>query len=115
MAPATMVGPATKPSKPKTSSPPRQLINSSNSLSRVRLLSSIGRTILSTTVATPPQIASTAIALPQCPCNPSHAAAGTQISADPTTGTSEKNAISTPQNSVVGIPVSAKDTPPSVP
>src|SRR5208282_3217992 len=76
---------------------------------------SIGRTILSATVDTPPQITTTSKALPQWPLNPSHNAAGPQINAEPTTGTSEKNAINTPQKTGVESPVNANEAPPSSP
>src|SRR5208337_3937392 len=115
IAAARMVGPATKPSSPKASKPPRMLMNSSRSFNRVRFLISSGLTKLSATPATPLQIATNSTALPQCPLIPSHSAAGTQISAEPTTGTIEKNAISTPMNTGVPRPVSANAVPPRTP
>src|SRR5271163_4439927 len=115
IAAATIVGPATNPSSPKVSIPPSTPMNSNNSLSRVRFRSSIGRTILSATVDTPPQIAATSNAFPQCPLNTSQSTAGPQTKSEPTTGTSEKNAISTPQKIGSEIPTSANDSPPSTP
>src|ERR1035438_10432297 len=110
-----MVGPATNPNSPNTSSPPSTPINNSNSFRWVRLRNNNGRITLSATAATPPQITTISAPFPQCPVNPSHNAAGTQISAEPTTGTSEKNAISTPQNTAVGSPVMVKASPPRNP
>src|SRR5260370_20803459 len=110
-----MVGPATNPNSPKTSMPPTTLMNSSNSFKRVRLRNSMGRNMLSATVATPPQINTTTRPLPQGPLNPSHSAPGTQTSAEPTTGTSEKNATNTPQNIGVVIPTKANAIPPRIP
>src|ERR1700688_857319 len=115
MAEATMVGPANRPNNPndsKTSSTP---INSRMSFKLVRFRKAIGRTMLSATVNPPPQISTTSKAFPQCPVNPSHSAAGPQMSAEPTTGTSEKNAISTPQKIGDESFTSANDTPPSTP
>src|SRR6266446_6380787 len=63
----------------------------------------------------PAQITSRRRARPQWPVNPSHSAAGTKIKPEPTTGTSEKKAIATPQNSGVGRPTSTKPSPPSTP
>src|SRR5438876_8948235 len=110
-----IVGPATIPSKPNTSIPPNTLTKSNNSFNLVRFRSSTGRTILSATPATPPQIVTITTAFPQCPFSPIQIAAGTQISADPTTGTSEKNAISTAQKSGDEIPTSVNASPPSAP
>src|SRR4029077_6306067 len=112
---ATMVGPATSPSKPKAFSPPRMLMNSSKSFNLVRLRKSKGRTRLSATPATPPQIAATTMAFPQCPLTASQTTAGIQISAEPTTGTIEKNAINTPINTGAGKPVNPNAIPPRVP
>src|SRR5580704_1554746 len=115
MAAATIVGPATRPNNPNASKPPSTPINSKSSFKRVRFRKSIGRTMLSATVDTPPQISTTSKAFPQCPVNPSHSAAGPQMSAEPTTGTSEKNAISTPQKIGDESFTSANDMPPSTP
>src|SRR6202022_718654 len=71
--------------------------------------------MLSATPATPPQITTTANPFPQCPLKARNSAAGTQISAEPTTGTSEKNAISTAQNSGEEIPPIVNANPPSAP
>src|SRR5579859_2662571 len=90
-------------------------MNKSSSFSRVRFRNNIGRTKLSAIVDTPPQITTTSKAFPQCPLTPSHSTAGPQMSAEPTTGTREKKAISTPQNVGEEIPTSANDNPPSAP
>src|SRR5689334_18251996 len=115
IAAATIVGPATKPSSPNASNPPNTPMNKSSSFSRVLFRNNIGRTILSAIVDTPPQITTTSNAFPQCPLTPSQSTAGPQMSAEPTTGTSEKKAISTPQNVGEEIPTNANDSPPSAP
>src|ERR1700730_3000523 len=115
IAAARIVGPITKPSNPNTSNPPSTPRNSSSSFKCVRLRSSSGRTMLSATPATPPQITTTASPLPQCPLNPRNSAAGAQISAEPTTGTSEKNAINTAQKSGEEIPPTVNANPPKTP
>src|SRR5208282_6888336 len=115
MAAATIVGPTTRPSNPNTSMPPRTPMNNSNSFKRVLFRSSRGRTILSATVETPPQMTTTSSAFPQCPPKPSQRAAGPQTSNEPTTGTSETKAMSTPQKMGAEIPTRANDNPPNTP
>src|SRR5258708_3789873 len=76
---------------------------------------SSGRTMLPPTPAPPPQITTTTKPFPQCPLNPRYRAPGTQISAEPTTGTSEKNAINTAQKIGVEIPPIVNASPPRTP
>src|SRR4051794_19340045 len=115
MAAAMLVGPATKPSNPNTSKPPNTPMNNNNSFNRVRFRSSNGRIILSATPATPPQIIRMVNPLPQCPLTARNSAAGTQIKADPTTGTSEKNPITTAQKIGDEIPPMVNPNPPNTP
>ena len=90
-------------------------MNSSSSFKCVRFRNNSGLTILSATPAIPPQIATTTIPRTQCPLNVKNSAAGTHTSADPTTGTSEKNAMTTPQKIGAEIPPIVNAIPPSSP
>src|SRR5215472_9687085 len=100
---------------PKRFTPPTTLIKISNALNSVQPPSNTGRSTLSTTVDTPAQIARSKTARPQCPVKPSQSEAGTKIKPEPTTGTREKNAITTPQKTGAGNPTRAKPKPPRAP
>ena len=80
------------------------LMKINKSFSRVRFRNSSGRSRLSAIPAIPPQIPTTNSALPQCPVNPNHKAAGTQTSPEPTTGMIEQKPISNPRKTGAEIP-----------
>jgi len=87
---------------PKSPTPPTNTDENHQGTEFRAPASSKGRRTLSTIAETPAQITSRIMARPQCPENPSHKAAGTKIRPDPTTGTSEKKAMATPQKSGAG-------------
>src|SRR5665213_1785297 len=94
---ATTMGPRITPRIPNTSIPPSTLINTSNPFSEARPPSSVGRRILSTIPPTAPQSIIKITARPHCPVENSQMVAGIQTGHAPTTASSDKNAITTPQ------------------
>src|SRR5712691_1327005 len=95
---ATTIGPRTTPSTPNTAMPPSTLITTSSPLSEARPPSSTGRRILSTVEPSPAQMPTRTNARTECPVENSQIAAGTQTGQAPTTGRSERNPMTTPQN-----------------
>ena len=112
---ATMIGPSTTPSNPNAAIPPSTLMKTSSPPISARPLISQGRMTLSTLLTITAQKSTSTIPRTRCPPAIRLIDTGTQISAEPTSGTKEKNPIITPQKIGALIPVSANASPPSAP
>jgi len=99
------------PSTPNTAIPPSTLMKTSKPFSDERPPKINGRKILSIVEPTPPQIPINITARPACPVDNNQIAAGIHTGQAPTTGRSERNAISTPQNTAEPKPTIANAPP----
>jgi hypothetical protein len=111
---AMITGPSTSPRNPNAPIPPSRLTKISKPFNCVRPLKSAGRRKLSTRPMTPTPTAISVTPRPTLPVNSRKIATGSQTIPAPI-GKSEKNAITTPQNTGALMPSSANVSPPSAP
>ncbi len=112
---ATTTGPKTSPIKPNADIPPSSATNVTSPFIDERPLSSSGRRMLSAMPTSPPPIPISTRPRVTSPVSRNHNATGAQTIDDPTTGTSDMNAITVPHTAGARTPTIQNPRPPRKP